>query len=33
MGGQDWIGLMTFKNFANQDWNRFNFFGSGLDLD
>jgi len=30
---QDWIGLMIFKNFAYQDWIRFNFFGSGLDSD
>jgi len=30
---QDWIGLMIFKNFADQDWIRFNFIRSGLDSD
>jgi len=30
---QDWIGLVIFKNFADQDWIGFNFMGSGLDLD
>jgi len=33
MGGQDWIGLMIFKNFVDQDWIGFNFIGSGLDSD
>jgi len=33
MGGQDWIGLMIFKNFAEQDWIGFNFIGSRLDSD
>jgi len=31
----DWIGLMIFKNFADQDWFGFNFiygFGTGLGL-
>ena len=32
MGGQDWIGLMIFKNFADQHRIGFNFIGSGLDL-
>jgi len=27
---QNWIGLMIFKNFADQDWIGFNFIG-GLD--
>jgi len=27
----DWIGLVIFKNFADQDWIGFNFIGSGLD--
>jgi len=26
MGGQDWIGSMILKNFADQDWIGFNFF-------
>jgi len=30
---QDWIGLMIFKNFADQNWIAFNFIGSGLDSD
>jgi len=30
---EDWIGLMIFKNFADQDWIGFNFIGSGLDSD
>jgi len=30
---QDWIGLMIFKNSADQDWIGFNFIGSGLDSD
>ena len=30
---QDWIGLMIFKNFADQDRIGFNFCGSGLDSD
>jgi len=30
---QDWIRLMIFKNFAEQDWIGFNFIGSGQDLD
>jgi len=30
---QDWIRLMIFKNFAEQDWIGFNFIGSGLDSD
>jgi len=25
---QDWIGLMIFKHFADQDWIGFNFIGS-----
>jgi len=29
----DWIGVMIFKNFADQDWIGFNFVGSGLDSD
>ena len=33
MVDQDWIGPMIFKNFADQDWTRFNFIGSGLDSD
>ena len=28
-----WIGLMIFKNFADQDWIGFNFIGSGPDSD
>jgi len=31
LAGQDWIGLIVFKNFADQDWIGFNFSGSGLD--
>jgi len=31
MGGQDWIGLMIFKNFADQDWIGFDLIGPGLD--
>jgi len=31
--GQDWIILMIFKNFADQDWIGFNFWGSGLHSD
>jgi len=27
----DWIGLVIFKNFPEQDWMGFNFIGSGLD--
>ena len=27
------IGLVIFKNFADQDWIGFNFIGSGLDSD
>jgi len=30
---RDWIGLMIFKNVADQDWIGFNFIGSGMDLD
>ena len=30
---QEWIGLMTFKNFVEQDWIGFSFVGSGLDSD
>jgi len=30
---QDWIGLMSFKNFAEQGWIGFNFCGSRLDSD
>jgi len=30
---QDWIGLMIFKNFADQVWIRFKFIGPGLDSD
>jgi len=30
---QDWIGLVIFNNFADQDWIRCNFIGSGLDSD
>jgi len=30
---QNWIGLMIFKNFADQHWIGFNFIGSGLDSD
>jgi len=33
LADQDWIGLMIFKNFADQDRIRFNFIGSGLDSD
>jgi len=33
MGGQDWIGLMIFKNFADHDWIGCNFIGPGLDSD
>ena len=33
MAHQDWIGLMIFKNFADQDCIGFNFLGSGLDSD
>jgi len=33
IGGQDWIGLMIFKNFANQDLIGFIFIGSALDSD
>jgi len=33
LADQDWIGLMIFKNFVNQDWIGFNFIGSGLDWD
>jgi len=32
MGGQDWIGLMNFKNFADQHRIGFNFIRSGLGL-
>jgi len=31
--GQDRIGLIIFKNFADQHWIRFNLCGSGLDSD
>jgi len=30
---QEWIGLVIFKNFGDQDWIRFNLIGSGLDSD
>ena len=30
---QGWIGLINFKNFADQDWIGFNFIGSGLNSD
>jgi len=33
LADQDCIGLMNFKNFADQDWIGFNFIGSGLDSD
>jgi len=33
MVDEDWIGLMIFKNFADQDWIGFNYIGSGLDFD
>ena len=33
IGWQDWIVLMIFKNFADQDWIGFNLIGSGLDSD
>jgi len=33
MGGQDWIGLRIFKNFADQDCVGFDFIWSGLDSD
>jgi len=29
----NWIGVMIFKNFSDQDWIGFSFIGSGLDLD
>jgi len=28
LADQDWIRLMIFKNFADQDWFGFNFIGS-----
>jgi len=28
---QNWIGLIDFTNFSDQDWIGFKFFGSGLD--
>jgi len=27
LADQDWIGQMIFKNFADQDWIRFNLIG------
>jgi len=30
---KNWIELMIFKNFADQDWIGLNFIGSGLDSD
>ena len=33
LADQDWIGLVIFKNFADQVWIRLNFIGSRLDLD
>jgi len=30
---QDWIVLVIFKKFVDQDWIGFNFIGSGLDPD
>jgi len=33
LADQDCIGLIIFKNFADQDWIGFNFIGSGLDSD
>jgi len=33
LADQDWIGLMIFKNFAEQDRIGFNFIGSGLGSD
>ena len=30
---EDWLGLMIFKNFADQNWIGFNFIRSGLDSD
>jgi len=31
LADQVWIGLLIFKNFADQDWIGFNFIGTGLD--
>jgi len=33
LADQDWIELMIFKKFADQDCIGFNFIGSGLDSD
>jgi len=33
LAGQDWIGLIIFKNYVDQDWIGFNIIGSGLDSD
>jgi len=33
LADQDWIKLMIFKNYADQDWIGFDFIGSGLDSD
>jgi len=33
LADQDWIRLMSLKNFVDQDWIGFNFIGSGLESD
>jgi len=33
LADHDWIGLMIFKNFADQAQVGFNFIGSRLELD